>query len=72
MHLLDLDDKNLVTHAEARAIRKHARCNVHGEQFLEQKFGRIRDMDLRDASFVLAGTAFVLALFELAVFQALV
>jgi hypothetical protein len=52
----------LVAHAEARAIGKHARGDVHGEEFLEEQFCGVRDVDLRDASFVVARPAFVVAL----------
>jgi hypothetical protein len=56
--------RTLVAHAEARAVRKHARRNVHGEEFLEEQLGRVGDVDLRDAGLVVAGAAFVAAFFD--------
>lgn len=49
----------LVAHAEAGASGEHACCNVHGEEFLKEKFGGVRDMDLGNAGFVVTGPAFV-------------
>lgn len=57
----------LITHAETGAIGKHAGSNVHSEEFLEEEFGGVGDVDLGDAGFVVAGAAFVEAFFELAV-----
>lgn len=54
----------LVTNAEAGAVGEHAGRNVHGEKFLEQKLGGIWNVDLGDARLVVAGTAFVVALFD--------
>jgi hypothetical protein len=56
----------LVAHAEAGAVCKHAGGDVHGEQFLEEEFCGVRDVDLGDTSFVVAGAAFVKAFLELA------
>jgi hypothetical protein len=36
----------LIAHAEAGAAGEHACGNVHGEELLEEKFGRVRDVDL--------------------------
>jgi len=58
--------QRLVTDAQSRAIGKHAGGNVHGEEFLEEQLGGVGDVDLGDAGFVVAGAAFVEALFELA------
>lgn len=57
--------RHLVTHTETRTIRKHAGRDIHSEQFLEEQFCRVRDVDLRDTSFVVARAAFVEALLEL-------
>lgn len=57
----------LVADAEAGAGCEHARGNIHGEQFLEEQFGGVGDVDLGDAGLVVAGAAFVFALFELTV-----
>lgn len=56
--------RRLVAHAKARAIREHAGSNVHGEEFLEEQFGSVGYVDLGDASFVVAGAAFVVAFFD--------
>jgi hypothetical protein len=56
--------RRLVAHAKARTIRKHAGRNIHSEEFLEEQFGSVGDVDLRDASFVVAGAAFVVAFFD--------
>ena len=58
----------LVTHAQSGAISEHASSNVHSEEFLEEEFGSVRDVDLGDAGLVVAGAAFVETLFELTVF----
>jgi hypothetical protein len=49
----------LVTHAETRAGCEHARCDVHGEEFLKEQLGSVGYMDLGDASFVVAGSTLV-------------
>jgi hypothetical protein len=54
----------LVTHAEAGTVREHAGSNVHGEQFLEEEFGSVRNMNLRDARLIVARTAFVVTLLD--------
>ena len=61
--------RRLITHAETGAISKHASSNIHSEQFLEEQFGSVWDVNLGDASFVVAGAAFVEGFFELAVFN---
>ena len=61
--------RRLITHAETGAIGKHACRDIHSEQFLEEQLCSVRDMDLGDASFVVAGAAFVEGFFELAVFN---
>jgi hypothetical protein len=43
---------------------EHARRNVHCSQLLEEKFGSVRNMDLRDPRLVLTGPAFVLLRLE--------
>lgn len=58
----------LVTHTETRAVREHARSNVHGEQFLEEKLGGVGNVNLGDARLVVAGPTFVEAFLELTVF----
>lgn len=57
----------LVANTEAGARGKHACGNVHGEKFLEEKFGGIGDVDLRNTRLVVARTTFVFALLELTV-----
>jgi hypothetical protein len=59
--------RRLITDAESRASRKHAGGNVHSEKLLEEKLGGVRDVDLGNASLVVAGTTFVFALLELTV-----
>lgn len=52
-----------------RPLSVHACRDVHGRKLLEQKFGRIRNVDLRDLVLILAGSTFVIALLEFAVMQ---
>lgn len=59
----------LVADAKAGAGSEHACSDVHGEEFLEEQFGGVRDMNLGDASLVVAGAAFVFALLELTVYM---
>jgi hypothetical protein len=54
----------LVTHAEAGAVCEHAGSNIHGEQFLEEEFGSVRNVDLRDARLIMARSAFVVPLLD--------
>lgn len=55
-----------------RAFGVHPCSNVHGSKLLEEQLGRVRDVNLRDLVLVLAGPAFVVALFEFAITQKLV
>lgn len=57
----------LISHAETRAVGEHARGDVHGHELLEEKLGGVGDLDLGDASLVVAWTAFVGTLFDLSV-----
>ena len=59
--------RHLVTHAEAGTIGEHACGNVHGEELLEEEFRGIRDVDLRDASLIVAGAALIETLLELTI-----
>ena len=59
--------RRLVADAEAGAGREHAGGDVHGEEFLEEEFGGVGDMDLGDACLVVAWAAFVFALLELTI-----
>lgn len=65
MSCVQLGRVRSVAHAETRAIREHARSNVHGHELLEEQLRRVRDLDLRDALLVMAGAAFVQALLDL-------
>ena len=56
----------LVAHAEAGAVCEHAGGDVHGEEFLEEEFCGVGDVDLGDAGFIVAGATFVEAFLELA------
>ena len=60
--------RQLVTYAQSGAVGKHASSNVHGEEFLEEEFRSVGDMDLGDTGLVVTGTAFVETLFELSAF----
>lgn len=57
--------QRLVTDAETGASSEHAGCDVHGEKLLEEQFGGIGDVDLRDACLVVAWAAFIFALLKL-------
>jgi hypothetical protein len=57
--------RRLVSYAEAGAVREHACGNIHGEKLLEEQFGGIGNVDLRDAGFVMTRAAFVRALLVL-------
>jgi hypothetical protein len=61
--------RQLVTYAQSGAIGKHASSNVHGEEFLEEEFCSVGDVDLGDAGLVVTRTAFVETLFELSAFE---
>jgi len=62
-----VNSRVLVANADTCTSCEHAGCDVHGEEFLEEEFGSVGDLDLGDAGFVVAGAAFILALFELSV-----
>jgi hypothetical protein len=64
---ISINSRILVTNADTRTICEHAGCDVHGEEFLEEELGGVGDLDLGDAGFVVARTAFVLALFKLSI-----
>jgi len=55
----DNPTNNLVAHTESRPVREHACGNVHGEKLLEEQFGRVGNVNLRNPRLVVAGTAFV-------------
>jgi hypothetical protein len=57
----------LISHAEPGAVGEHASGNVHGHELLEEKLSGIGDLDLANASLVVARTAFVLTLLDLPV-----
>jgi hypothetical protein len=57
----------LVAHAEAGAAGEHACGDVHSEELLEEEFRGVGNVDLRDARFIVAGAAFVVALLDHAV-----
>jgi hypothetical protein len=56
----------LVAYAETGAVCEHACGDVHGEEFLEEEFGGVGDVNLGDAGFVVARAAFVESLLQLA------
>lgn len=60
-----------LTHRHPRAIGEHARRDIHRGQLLEQKLGRIRDVDLRDPVFVVAQPALEEALLKFTVIVSL-
>lgn len=59
--------KDSVSQAETGSRGEHASSDVHCHELLEEQLGGVRDLDLRDARLVVAGTALILALLDLPV-----
>jgi hypothetical protein len=64
---ISINSRILVTNADTRTICEHAGCDIHGEEFLEEEFGGVGNLNLGNAGFVVARAAFVLALFKLSI-----
>lgn len=57
LHILD-SISAFSTNRDARSSGEHSGRNIHGCQLLEEKFGGIRNVNLRDLGLVLARSAF--------------
>lgn len=55
VEILDLaSTTKVLTDRNTRSFGKHSRSDIHTGQFLEKQLGSIRNMDLRNTSFVFA------------------